>query len=267
MDNEITRFKKNGNDKVIGYIFESSDYDKFVLDKLNRPVSRSAVNKLVEAVKNGEAKLQPIEVSQDYVIIDGQHRFSALKKLGLPVAYYVDNQININDAAMQNSKQKHWTTSDYIRFYMLSGNSEYMKLFQVLNEYKSYITTSAIFAIGSNRRINGDVNKAVKQGQYKMSNYNNAIKFFNYVKNIKQNAHLKSPLKQAVAQAVFALWSRDDVDIKRLQTILNKDFILRLPSDRDVALQMITDEYNKRLRIKIKYLIANGTFKFADEVE
>lgn len=70
---------------------QTQEYDKFSLLSANRDISKGHVQSLkasIEKLGNITEKV-PIIVNQNLEIIDGQHRFQALKELGLPVFYIV----------------------------------------------------------------------------------------------------------------------------------------------------------------------------------
>jgi len=58
----------------------------------NRPVNEKRVEKLKEAMEVEDlGHLFPIVVDDENIIRDGQHRFTARKKLGLPIYYIVSD--------------------------------------------------------------------------------------------------------------------------------------------------------------------------------
>ena len=67
---------------------ETKDYGKFTFLTANRPIHRGHVNKLKKSLTEyGFLDSQPITVTPDFRIIDGQHRFIACKEMGLPVKF------------------------------------------------------------------------------------------------------------------------------------------------------------------------------------
>ena len=72
-------------------VYQTREYDKFIIDsEYNREVDLKHVKKLEECFKNAGdfGKVYPIIVDDKFRIIDGQHRFTARKKLGL-IIYYI----------------------------------------------------------------------------------------------------------------------------------------------------------------------------------
>lgn len=68
----------------------TKNYDMFEFITANRSINRSHVNKLKKSLSEyGFLSSQPITVSNDMKIIDGQHRFIACKEMGIPINYQV----------------------------------------------------------------------------------------------------------------------------------------------------------------------------------
>ncbi len=69
---------------------ETRDYSKFKFLKTNREINRANVEKIKASIREwGIIPGRPTLVDGDYNIIDGQHRFLAIKELGHPVPYEV----------------------------------------------------------------------------------------------------------------------------------------------------------------------------------
>ena len=70
-------------DIVVGKTYSTDEYDKFSFFEKNH------VKRLEGSVKMAGQLNCPILVSEDFKIIDGQHRFKAWKNLGLPIIYSI----------------------------------------------------------------------------------------------------------------------------------------------------------------------------------
>ena len=77
--------------KVLATIYATKDYENFKINDINRTVSQPRVERMVKTLNN-EKFVPPIEVKKDrdgkYIIVDGQHRFSALRQLGRSIPFY-----------------------------------------------------------------------------------------------------------------------------------------------------------------------------------
>ena len=72
-------------DRVIGHIYETTDYSKFKKLKGNR--DPKTAKKIVNSINEVGYVLDPILINEKDEIIDGQNRFEAVMQLGLPVVY------------------------------------------------------------------------------------------------------------------------------------------------------------------------------------
>jgi hypothetical protein len=107
---------------------QTQDYWKFKNLSQNRPLKIKHIMRLVQSMKEtGFRKEIPILVNRELEIIDGQHRFEAAKKLGIPFWYQVcDAKADI--IVDLNCSQLSWTWEDVLNFYVASGYPEYVKL-------------------------------------------------------------------------------------------------------------------------------------------
>lgn len=113
-------------------ILTTTDYSIFSRLDNNRDIDWSHVNVIVASMKQ---KLTPfiIPVTKDYEIIDGQHRYEALKILKLPIYYYIDETYDKYDMIRLNSNNKNWTNNDYLQYWL----KEYKNVPN--NDYEEYV--------------------------------------------------------------------------------------------------------------------------------
>ncbi len=103
------------------------DYNLFTYLTGNRKPNKAHVRKLQEAISDN-AKLspyRPILVNEDMAIIDGQHRFEALKNLDLPVHYVVAEGTGLKEVQELNSIAKVWTPVEYAKSFADLGHDVY----------------------------------------------------------------------------------------------------------------------------------------------
>ena len=119
-------------DKVIGYIYETMDYDKFKRLPDNRDVYESRIGKLIASIRERYI-LNPITVNEKMEVIDGQGRFDARKKLGLPIHYYIVEGATSEDCRRMNKYNTIWKSLDYAKSYAKAGVSSYINLLKACN--------------------------------------------------------------------------------------------------------------------------------------
>lgn len=105
-------------------IAETSEYDVFSRLPGNRAVSEAHVKNLMERMREKDLKV-PIQVNQDFQVIDGQHRLEARRRLGFPVYYYWEENLQLRDVQALNSSSKGWTSDDYCKAYIELGYRDY----------------------------------------------------------------------------------------------------------------------------------------------
>lgn len=127
------------NVSQVGIIYKTKNYNKFVLNSINRMINQTRVNHFVEEYKDRQI-ISPIEVMPNndgkLVILDGQHRFRAWMKLGLPVYFY--ETISGDDSTQglrQRNQGKAWNTLDTVNSFAADDrNKEVQKQYRDLQE-------------------------------------------------------------------------------------------------------------------------------------
>lgn len=146
---DFLKSKLTGFEEV-ATIYGTTDYSQFKTFKSNRlpdHVSKIKAN----IVKNGYIA-NPLLVAKDnisdgFVIIDGNNRFNALKELNLPVYFCVLDGATENDIIVLNVVSKNWTAMNYIRCYASRGYEDYKKLLELYEEYSDLTLSGIILAM------------------------------------------------------------------------------------------------------------------------
>lgn len=118
-------------------LFIEHDYSVFKPWRYNRHVQEAHVKHLMAAIKKRNMSDHfPVLVNERMEIVDGQHRFEALKRLELPIVYKVMPDSKIDDLHLINANVKTWSSGDYVHFYAKRGRKDYIRLGQDLREHK-----------------------------------------------------------------------------------------------------------------------------------
>lgn len=121
-------------DKVIGHIYQTTDYSKFKKLKGNR--DPKTAKKIVNSINEVGYILDPILINEKSEIIDGQNRFEAVVSLGLPVLYIKQEGIGKNECQHLNINQSNWTTEQFIASYAEDDIKDYERLQSLVNDFK-----------------------------------------------------------------------------------------------------------------------------------
>lgn len=141
--NAIQKLFSTENRNEINY---SDQYDQFKFRSDNRPLNVSHVFALTRSIKeNGLQK--PITVDENLVILDGQHRFTALKNLGHQIAYFTANSKMTNIIEM-NTVRRNWQLADYLNHYFQKEVNSYVKIMSLVDEFQGFSVPAIVKAVG-----------------------------------------------------------------------------------------------------------------------
>jgi hypothetical protein len=111
-------------------------YDMFRLLPENRPVNEQQVRLLLRQLRQQNLlHIRPIDVTSEFDVIDGQHRLAAARELGIPIYYRVVQGVTDTHMIILNAANKNWSNNDYLRFWCLKGNPDYLKLKDFLDRH------------------------------------------------------------------------------------------------------------------------------------
>jgi len=159
------------------------------LDNVNRSIKPSPVTTMVNSIlKIGV--IRPVVVAyldfkgvKDYYIIDGQHLYFALLRLGYDIPYVVVDIKNdeelVETLALVNNTSKSWVMTDYLQAWSFI-REDYRILTKYFNIYDLELCTVA--GILYNKTEN--ISKALKTGKFKVSNEERAVKLMDYTTDV-----------------------------------------------------------------------------------
>lgn len=147
-------------------ILKEKNYELFKFIDSNRNLNRNHINKLKDSIsKNGYIENCPIIVNKNMEVLDGQHRFVALKEMGLEIPYTISDTTKNKILIDLNILQKKWTVLDYVHYYATEEqNKYYIKLQELIKETGFDVTT--ILTAMNNVPIGGYYTQAVKEGNF-----------------------------------------------------------------------------------------------------
>ncbi len=151
----------------------------YYLAGINRGINPSQVTKLAKSLEK-MGIIRPIVCCEiDFIngkkqlyIIDGQHLFNALLRMGWGIPYVIidvkDKKELVETIALLNSSSKSWTMVDYVNAWS-SLKEEYVKLnhyFQVYDMEVSFIAG----VLSGNSCDSGSIITKVKNGEFNIQN-------------------------------------------------------------------------------------------------
>lgn len=158
------------------FIEKTKDYSMFNFADENRNLDLKHVQNLVESIKEKNLiQSNPIIVDSKMTILDGQHRFEALKIMDLPIYYKVDDKFEISDISRINTVSKKWDLNDYLKHYVSQKYSEYIELNKFVAEYDVNIYSAIGLLSGRTSQPNAELIKKFKTGTFIVKDYDNAV--------------------------------------------------------------------------------------------
>ena len=163
----------------------STSKTKFMyLASINRPITPNQVTKLAESI-TAMGVIRPVVVSditfitgkKETYIIDGQHLYNALLRLGMPVPYVhitiKDKAHLVETIAKLNASSKSWTMQDYVTAWG-SINPDYIKLNEYFQQYDFELTVLA--GVLANAPMSKASSGMIKSGNFQVQNENSGRK-------------------------------------------------------------------------------------------
>lgn len=156
---ELLEMADGNEDEIVGFIYETKDYPKFKRIKGNRQVDHPQV--IVESIKKHGVLNCPVNVNEDFGVVDGQNRVLALEQLGMPVRYIVSPGIGIVECQAMNSGQKNWSADDFVNSYAEGGDPKYIALKEAKSRHKALTYELLLLVANGGVALKSNYNKDI----------------------------------------------------------------------------------------------------------
>lgn len=165
----------------------TKNYDLFIRREDNRDVNdeRHIKNLMESMERNGFIQSKAISVINEgtkYVILDGQHRAEAAKRLGIAIWYNIDDKIP--ETALPDLQiAKKWLPKDYLKHFVIKGVKSYVKLQELHEKYPKVSITTIVLMLEDTLQTAGS-RKRFETGTIKISKLDKAIKVLQYIEEM-----------------------------------------------------------------------------------
>ncbi len=206
---------------------KTKNYKMFSLLEYNRDIVENHVKDLMVKIKfSNDLHLNPIIVTDDFRVVDGQHRLEAAKRLGEEIYYVVDENFDVSKLTMLNNTRRNWSLADHLKKFRELGNEDYLKLDELIKDINLNLTSTLIWVSHCDERLrinfkNGnfklDLNEEKLQSILRCKKIISLMKK-NYFKpiNIYTQSHFHRALKKLIMN--------EFVDFDRFYERLQKSF-------------------------------------------
>lgn len=258
----------NADFEKVGLVYRTTNYQDFVLNSINRKINDARVKHFVKEYKDRQI-ISPIEVMRDdntnkLVILDGQHRFRAWMKLGLPIYFF--ETISGDDSTQglrQRNQGKSWSTLDIVNSFASDNRKpKQAKQYRDLQEIIMYTQDALgrvplIPLIELAGGINRDLDQRLvythhdfKNGKYETYNRENFINVVDQIHIMQTRIHGDVKLTAAMFRALFTVLSINDANASYLAQCINQDrpaFEVIAANNNDIeVVKSLLDLYNAK---------------------
>ena len=119
-------------------VYATKNYDVFNISEINRNIKPSQV-KVIKNSIIAEGQQKPIVLDNDFYIIDGQHRYYALKELNIPVEFIISNRSGVTIKDKMNIMESQNTSFSWTYMEKLELRSKiddnYLRLKKLIDQY------------------------------------------------------------------------------------------------------------------------------------
>jgi len=188
----MTTKNKLEGDKTQYQIYSTYNYDQFKLLPGNRDINKAHVYRLKKSIEENGMLVNPIIVTPEGYIIDGQHTWSAAKLCEDIIYYIILEHYGINEVQVLNMNQRGWGNTEFLNMHCemhsnKNDRSDYIKLREFQEEFG--FPLSVCIQICSNV-VHGTTgasrNMAFRDGTWKMTDKSKAFRLGRQLQQLKQ---------------------------------------------------------------------------------
>jgi len=228
----------------------TSEYDVFERMPGNRPVDEHHVANLMKRMRRRDL-FTPIQINQNFEVIDGQHRLEARRRLGLPVPYFATTDYGLEEVQELNAQQKKWSIDDFVKSFIELGKAHYKTYQWFRRQFQlPHVQTVELLMDGDKDLTSRNCRDIFLSGNFKVVDL--------------EKAKAKAQMVTAV-QPFFDHWNnrgfvkallfcvrKKDFDFKKfLGKLENQPTALKPQATTDLYIQHIEDIYNYRSSNKV----------------
>lgn len=221
----------------------TQNYEKFKFVKWNRPIDWNHVQRLKVSIQ-AHGLLQEIQCTKDYKILDGQHRYYALKALGMPVQAILKETNTENDVHEMNDLSKGWTILDILNEFVEKGNQNYIDLHRKIEIYKDKFPVGSII-LAYNKNVIFQ-KKLFKNGDYLFFE-TKGNRVLSYADKLSEVIQEKAYQTKFIKTLINVMARNRNFDIKRLLHAARNKKLYIYNNEKDTY-NSIVEIYNYKLR-------------------
>lgn len=240
-------------------IIYETNLDRFRFHDVNREIddtiSKREIREMAEDMKvNGFRFTEPIVVTKNFWIIDGQHRVEAAKAAGVGIYYVIDESVANSPKAIfeafliYNRHKKVVRKNDFVHGYSAMGNENFQILQQFGEKYPMFSMTERMLLLRNSGTKNPS-KESFQNGKFEIGDVKKAEKWANYLLELKplfEKGYNKSNFVRAML-TILEKKKQFKFD-EFLHKVKLRPSSIYLCGDRRSYCEMIEDIYNFKRR-------------------
>lgn len=208
-------------------LFKTDNYSWFKRYDKNREISRSNVSRLKKSIRwHNFLQHDPILVSIDGYVIDGQHRLEACKELGEPVYFVVYPSRDFGEIIQAlNSAQEKWTAANYVHFHDDKDEVQFIQKLQKMTGVSAHILLKLFCSNVEGRKKITSMGESFTRGIEVSLDRDDIMDFCHFYMSIR-GAVLDDPKHQLFLKstgffsALWYLYNHEMIDRDRLHHVI-----------------------------------------------
>ena len=237
--------------KSVLTVHTTTNYSIFRILNGNRDLNQVHLARLKESIKKNYL-LTILMVNEKYEIIDGNHRFTVIKELGLPVHFIMQKGYGLREVQMLNANTKNWAIVDYLNGYCDLGVKDYFLFREFLKDYGFSPQSAMLLLSGeyeSGTAVSSISNK-FKEGKFKVKNYADAR--LKAEKIMMLEPYYNGYLRRSFIIAMISLFKNPNFEFKDfLQKLKLQPTALKDCTNSTTYKILLEDIYNYRRKEKV----------------
>jgi len=230
-------------------VYRTSNYKLFNQLPGNRQVADSRANVIKKSIEKVGFVHNPIIVNEKYQIVEGQGRFEALKRLGMPVDFILQEGIGLEECRAMNMNQKNWGIGDWIDSYADLGIQDYIYLRNLTKMFKRVNLSTVTCAVSGGTVTASPV---ISRGDFTCTTeqYEKAIPALSFVDSLMPFIADVPGRKDILSCAIiFVFMNEHDADLSRFEKVFKENYRLMPPvATLESCFLGLESIYNKRYR-------------------
>jgi hypothetical protein len=226
-------------------VHTTTDYFLFKPVNGNRNKNMLHLNRLKKSISDNYL-FTAIIVNENYEIIDGQHRFQAIKELKLPLNYIIMKGYTLREVQILNANSKNWNAEDYLEGYCNLGFKDYILYRDFKNKY-NFGHNECMSLLSNSRDVKLNL---FYDGKFKVYNLLEAEKKADLI--LLTEPYYKNCRRRSYVYAMIALFNNPNFIFSDfLQKLKIQPTALQDCNNQTSYLTLIEEIYNYRSRNKV----------------